>query len=161
MRHVLGELHITTIAVRPEYRRRGHARALIGAALAAYPRATYVHLEVRPTNGAAISLYESLGFRATGRRPRYYGDEDALLMTLNLDRIVLRTPALLALPAGFLPAALQRLGWLEGLQQQQRGHQAGQKRHEDAARDHGVYRAPDHVDHEHRQHHQRDGREKQ
>ena len=86
VRHVLGELHITTIAVRPEYRRRGHARALIWAALAAYPKAAYVHLEVRPTNVAAVALYESLGFRTTGRRPRYYGDEDALLMTLNLDR---------------------------------------------------------------------------
>ena len=87
IRHVLGELHITTIAVRPEYRRRGHARSLIGAALAAYPNATQVHLEVRPTNVAALALYESLGFRETGRRPRYYGDEDALLMTLNLDEI--------------------------------------------------------------------------
>ncbi len=85
VRHVLGELHITTIAVRPEYRRRGHARALIGAALAAYPNASHVHLEVRPTNVEAIALYESLGFMETGRRPRYYGDEDALLMTLNLD----------------------------------------------------------------------------
>ncbi len=84
VRHVLGELHITTIAVRPEYRRRGHARALIGAALAAYPRATHMHLEVRPTNAAALALYESLGFRKTGRRRRYYGDEDALLMTLDL-----------------------------------------------------------------------------
>ena len=84
VRHVLGELHVTTIAVRPERRRRGHARALIGAALAAYPQARCVHLEVRPTNTAAIHLYESLGFRTTGRRPRYYGDEDALLMTLDL-----------------------------------------------------------------------------
>jgi [ribosomal protein S18]-alanine N-acetyltransferase len=87
VRHILGELHITTIAVRPGYRRRGHARALIGAALAAYPNASHVHLEVRPTNAAAIDLYESLGFEATGRRPRYYGDEDALLMTLNLDEV--------------------------------------------------------------------------
>jgi [ribosomal protein S18]-alanine N-acetyltransferase len=87
VRHVLGELHITTIAVRPEYRRRGHARALIGAALAAFPDASHVHLEVRPTNAEAIALYESLGFRETGRRPRYYGDEDAVLMTLNLDEI--------------------------------------------------------------------------
>ena len=84
VRHVLGELHVTTIAVRPEHRRRGHARALVSAALAAYPVARRVHLEVRPTNAAAITLYESLGFRATGRRPRYYGDEDALLMTLDL-----------------------------------------------------------------------------
>ena len=87
VRHVLGELHITTIAVRPEYRRRGHARALIGAALAAFPHASHVHLEVRPTNAAAITLYESLGFSKTGRRRRYYGDEDALLMTLDLDEI--------------------------------------------------------------------------
>ena len=87
VRHVLGELHITTIAVRPEYRRRGHARALIGSALAAYPDVSHVHLEVRPTNAAALALYESLGFRKTGRRPRYYGDEDALLMTLTLDEI--------------------------------------------------------------------------
>jgi len=85
VRHVLGELHVTTIAVRPEYRRRGHARALIGAALAAYPNASHVHLEVRPTNVEAIALYESLGFLETGRRPHYYGDEDAVLMTLNLD----------------------------------------------------------------------------
>ena len=86
-RHVLGELHITTIAVKPEYRRRGYARDLIGAALDSYPNASHVHLEVRPTNVEAIALYESLGFRKTGRRPRYYGDEDALLMTLNLDEI--------------------------------------------------------------------------
>ncbi|MBA2711930.1 MAG: ribosomal protein S18-alanine N-acetyltransferase [Rubrobacteraceae bacterium] len=85
VRHILGELHITTIAVMLEHRRRGQARALIGAALAAYPNASHVHLEVRPTNAAAIALYESLGFKTTGRRPRYYGDEDALLMTLNLD----------------------------------------------------------------------------
>jgi ribosomal-protein-alanine N-acetyltransferase len=87
IRHVLGELHITTIAVKPEYRRRGYARDLIGAALDSYPNASHVHLEVRPTNVEAIALYESLGFRKTGRRPRYYGDEDALLMTLNLDEI--------------------------------------------------------------------------
>ena len=84
VRHVLGELHVTTIAVRPEHRRRGHARALVSAVLAAYPVTRCVHLEVRLTNAAAITLYKSLGFRATGRRPRYYGDEDALLMTLDL-----------------------------------------------------------------------------
>jgi ribosomal-protein-alanine N-acetyltransferase len=84
VRHVLGELHVTTIAVRPEHRCRGYARALVSAALAAYSEVRCVHLEVRPTNAAAVNLYESLGFRATGRRPRYYGDEDALLMTLDL-----------------------------------------------------------------------------
>ncbi len=84
VRSVLDEMHITTIAVLPEHRRRGHARALIWATLAAYPDARLVHLEVRPSNRTARRLYASLGFRETGRRPRYYGDEDAVLMTLDL-----------------------------------------------------------------------------
>lgn len=84
VRSVLDELHITTVAVHPEHRSRGHARAMIRAALSAYPDARLVHLEVRPTNATARTLYASLGFRETGRRPRYYGDEDALLMTLDL-----------------------------------------------------------------------------
>jgi ribosomal-protein-alanine N-acetyltransferase len=84
VRSVLDELHITTVAVHPEHRGRGHARAMIRAALSAYPDARLVHLEVRPTNATARTLYASLGFRETGRRPRYYGDEDALLMTLDL-----------------------------------------------------------------------------
>jgi [ribosomal protein S18]-alanine N-acetyltransferase len=85
VRHIVGELHITTIAVRPEHRRRGHARALIDAALATFPEARRVHLEVRPSNAAARTLYESIGFATTGLRRRYYGDEDALLMSLVLE----------------------------------------------------------------------------
>jgi len=84
VRSVLDELHITTVAVHSEHRRRGHARAMIRGTLSAYPDARLVHLEVRPTNATARTLYTSLGFRETGRRPRYYGDEDALLMTLDL-----------------------------------------------------------------------------
>ena len=90
VRHVLGELHITTLAVRPERRRQGHARSLIDAALAAFPEARRVHLEVRPSNAAARALYEDLGFATTGLRRRYYGDEDALLMTLDLEENRLR-----------------------------------------------------------------------
>ncbi len=85
VRHVAGELHITTLAIRPERRRQGHARTLVGAALAAFPEARRVHLEVRPSNAAARALYEALGFATTGLRRRYYGDEDALLMTLDLE----------------------------------------------------------------------------
>jgi [ribosomal protein S18]-alanine N-acetyltransferase len=85
VRHVLDELHVTTLAVRPERRRQGHARALMGAALAAFPEVRRVFLEVRPSNAAARSLYEALGFATTGLRRRYYGDEDALLMTLDLE----------------------------------------------------------------------------
>jgi ribosomal-protein-alanine N-acetyltransferase len=86
VRRIIDELHITTLAVRPERRRQGHARALISAALATFPETRRVHLEVRPTNAAARALYEALGFAITGLRRRYYGDEDALLMTLDLEK---------------------------------------------------------------------------
>jgi [ribosomal protein S18]-alanine N-acetyltransferase len=85
VRYLADELHVTTLAVRPERRRRGYARALLEAALGAFPEARRVHLEVRPTNEPAISLYQRRGFVTTGRRRRYYGDEDALLMTLDLE----------------------------------------------------------------------------
>lgn len=81
---ILDELHITTLAVRPEHRRSGTARTLFEAVLKEFPDARGVYLEVRPSNEAARAFYGSLGFRETGRRPRYYGDEDAVLMTLSL-----------------------------------------------------------------------------
>ncbi|MDQ4106149.1 MAG: ribosomal protein S18-alanine N-acetyltransferase [Actinomycetota bacterium] len=84
VKRVADELHIMTLAVRPERRRRGHARRLVEAALSAHPDIRRVYLEVRPGNAAARALYESLGFFVTGTRPGYYGDEDALLMTLDL-----------------------------------------------------------------------------
>jgi ribosomal-protein-alanine N-acetyltransferase len=84
VKRIADELHIMTIAVHPERRRRGHARTLVQAALSEHPDANLVYLEVRPGNAAARALYESLGFFETGARPRYYGDEDALLMTLDL-----------------------------------------------------------------------------
>ncbi len=84
VKRIADELHVMTVAVHPERRRRGHARTLVRAALDEHPDARLVYLEVRPGNMAARALYESLGFYVTGVRPRYYGDEDALLMTLDL-----------------------------------------------------------------------------
>ena len=83
---IFDEAHVMTLAVRPERRRRGLARTLVEAALddPASASARRVYLEVRPSNLAARALYGSLGFAETGIRPRYYGDEDALLMTLDL-----------------------------------------------------------------------------
>ena len=44
--------------------------------------ATAITLEVRPSNKAAIKLYENFGLRSVGRRKGYYLDngEDALIM---------------------------------------------------------------------------------
>lgn len=81
---VADELHVTNVAVHPEARRRGIARALLESvfARARAAGARMVLLEVRPSNGEAIALYESFGFRSVGRRRGYYYDtgEDALVM---------------------------------------------------------------------------------
>lgn len=77
-----GEAELLRVAVVPERRGRGLARRLLEVALGELaaggrPRC---FLEVRAANRAAVSLYERLGFRLSGRRNRYYADgEDALL----------------------------------------------------------------------------------
>jgi [ribosomal protein S18]-alanine N-acetyltransferase len=79
------ELHINTLAVDPEFRRRGLATTLMNQllALAAGEGATRALLEVRRSNAAAIRLYESLGFQVSDVRRGYYShpDEDALILT--------------------------------------------------------------------------------
>ncbi len=86
---VADELQLLELASHPEHRRRGHARALLAALVehARSQRKRFVLLEVRRSNQAAITLYESLGFEQTGERRGYYADngEDALEMRITLD----------------------------------------------------------------------------
>lgn len=81
---IAGDLHINTLAVDQDARRRGIARMLLTRILdeTVAVRAT---LEVRRSNTAALKLYEGLGFIATAVRQRYYSDpdEDALILWLN------------------------------------------------------------------------------
>ncbi|MDH4138016.1 MAG: ribosomal protein S18-alanine N-acetyltransferase [Anaerolineae bacterium] len=80
-----GEAHISTIAVRPEWRQRGIGELLLVAMLerAVELGGDVATLEVRVSNVAAQSLYHKYGFAKVGLRPRYYSDggEDALIMT--------------------------------------------------------------------------------
>ncbi|MGH7300301.1 MAG: ribosomal protein S18-alanine N-acetyltransferase [Candidatus Rokuibacteriota bacterium] len=82
------EIHVTNLAAHPDLRRRGVARALLGAVLddARERAVTLAFLEVRPTNTEALGLYERFGFRVIGRRKGYYFDtgEDALVMEARL-----------------------------------------------------------------------------
>jgi ribosomal-protein-alanine N-acetyltransferase len=76
--------HVMNVAVAPEFRRRGIARALLERVFEITTddaRRGYT-LEVRVSNAAAIQLYERLGFEARGIRRAYYTDnrEDALIM---------------------------------------------------------------------------------
>ena len=78
------EGQITNIAVHPDFRRRGCARAILLALMrAAEERGVYeISLEVRASNENAIRLYEKLGFCCVGRRRNYYvkPKEDALIL---------------------------------------------------------------------------------
>ena len=84
---ILDEGHITNVAVHSDFRRLGYGRRLISALMnhAKELGVNSMTLEVRVSNIAAISLYESFGFRVEGRRKRYYSDnnEDALIMWLT------------------------------------------------------------------------------
>jgi [ribosomal protein S18]-alanine N-acetyltransferase len=77
--------HLMNVAVTPEQRRQGVASRLIAQLLEETGRELPFTLEVRVSNRAAITMYERLGFRSAGVRPRYYQDngEDALIMWLD------------------------------------------------------------------------------
>ena len=77
--------HLMNVAVTPERRRRGVASRLISQLLADTDAELPFTLEVRVSNRDAIAMYEKLGFRSAGVRPRYYRDngEDALIMWLD------------------------------------------------------------------------------
>jgi len=80
----LGEAHLGNLAVVPEVRRRGVARALLEDLIGRVRAmgAVRLTLEVRVSNFPAQALYRAYGFRLAGLRRGYYRDtgEDALLM---------------------------------------------------------------------------------
>lgn len=85
-----GEAHILNICVRKEYRTVGFGRRLLEHLLER-ASAGGVHeafLEVRPSNLAAIRLYQRMGFEQIGVRRGYYqapeGREDAIVLKLAL-----------------------------------------------------------------------------
>lgn len=83
------EGHITNVAVHPEYRRKHLGSILVGTLIDETKNAGLVRftLEVRASNQAAISLYETFGFESAGIRKGYYEDnnEDAMIMWLDTE----------------------------------------------------------------------------
>jgi [ribosomal protein S18]-alanine N-acetyltransferase len=84
---IVDEAHITILGTHPDHQRNGYARQVLSgllhlAVLRELKRST---LEVRASNEAALSLYESFGFEVAGRRKKYYSDnqEDALILWRN------------------------------------------------------------------------------
>ncbi len=77
-----GDAHVMNLAVAPRRRRQGLASRLLLALIdeALGLGASHLTLELRASNEPARLLYERFGFTPVGVRPRYYGDEDALVM---------------------------------------------------------------------------------
>ncbi len=86
---ILDEGYIDNVVVHPDYRRKGIARKLVEVYLRfGAAKLSFLTLEVRESNVAALELYRSLGFAPEGRRPQYYRNpkEDAILMTRRWNR---------------------------------------------------------------------------
>lgn len=81
---ILEEVHVTNIAVSPEFRKCHIGETLLMKIIDdCYKNmAKYITLEVRIGNLPAISLYKKYGFKSLGVRKGYYQDnnEDALIM---------------------------------------------------------------------------------
>lgn len=84
---VLDEGYITNIAVLPDYRKNGTAQRLLEKIENDFSdKLSFISLEVRPSNLAAISLYKKLGYEKAGERRNFYINptENALIMTKGL-----------------------------------------------------------------------------
>ncbi|MCK8600162.1 ribosomal protein S18-alanine N-acetyltransferase [Desulfoferrobacter suflitae] len=84
---VAQEIQILNVSVHRSCRRRGIGRCLVAEALlyGSLRGATVAVLEVRQGNLGAQRFYTTLGFRAVGSRPDYYGPgESAILMERDL-----------------------------------------------------------------------------
>jgi ribosomal-protein-alanine N-acetyltransferase len=80
---VRGESEILNLAVAPEFRRQGVARALIEGWLRDFPGTVF--LEVRASNKTAQKAYKCLGFQELITRPEYYdsGSESGIVMKFH------------------------------------------------------------------------------
>lgn len=87
--HIREDVQVNNIAVHPDFRGNGIGEALMRHVIEKVRKsgATFMTLEVRPSNAAAVTMYKKLGFEILGSRKNYYTnpDEDAYLMGLVLD----------------------------------------------------------------------------
>ncbi len=81
LRDIVDETHILSIAIHPNFRRKGLAQTLIETCEKNFCCGKILLLEVRVSNEPAIELYKKIGFKPLYVRKRYYPDgEDAIVM---------------------------------------------------------------------------------
>ena len=85
-----GEAHLLNLGIANDWQRQGLGRKLLQHLIkvARDYHADMMFLEVRPSNKAAIGLYQDIGFNEMGIRKNYYpahnGREDGILMGMSL-----------------------------------------------------------------------------
>lgn len=86
------EAHVLNLCVHPKWQNHGIGGELLQCLLdiARDNAVDTVFLEVRPSNHAAVALYEKLGFNTIGTRKDYYpaedGREDAIILARTIFR---------------------------------------------------------------------------
>ena len=75
--HLYEKMEILLLFVKDEYRNLGIGKKLVEYL---YNLSKIITLEVSVENYPALHLYEKLGFKEVGRRPKYYKGIDALIM---------------------------------------------------------------------------------
>ena len=87
------ELHLLNITVSPKLRKLGLGKRIMSAieGVSAQQKIPRIILEVRPSNLAALGLYQSLGYEQIGLRKNYYPQnpetgsrEDAIVMAKSI-----------------------------------------------------------------------------
>ena len=85
-RVVADEAELLLIGIHPAHRRAGHGRVLLDHLFDSLRAAgaARLFLEVAESNRAATALYRAAGFEPVGRRPKYYENQDALVLVKAL-----------------------------------------------------------------------------
>lgn len=82
---VLDEGYVTNIGVLPDFRRQGLGAKIVNKLIdfSKEKSLSFLSLEVRVSNIAAIELYKGFEFKEAGKRKNFYSNpkEDALIMT--------------------------------------------------------------------------------
>lgn len=78
-------IEIIYLVVNVEYQRQKIGTALLNYIFTNGATDSIITLEVRSNNIGAISFYEKMGFKRISVRPRYYGEEDAVIMQRKMN----------------------------------------------------------------------------
>lgn len=88
MKIILDEAEIMNIVTKKDYRNQGIGKVLLNKIIAEAKNINIkkINLEVNENNIIAIHLYEKFDFTKDGERKNYYQDQNAILMSKNLEK---------------------------------------------------------------------------